>query len=95
LVPLPEKGDGDEASSTLGFGLFGVSCPRFFRILGLSSFKSVDKYSVEPSVNPESFSSNPEGKRFRSGRKESQGFGSKTAMAFQTCIPLIQVRLEA
>jgi hypothetical protein len=50
---------------------------------------------VEPSVNPESFSGNPEGNRFRPGRKESQGFGSKMAMPFQTCIPLIQVGLES
>ncbi len=45
------------------------------KTLGHSSSKSVPKiYSVEPSVNHESFSGNPEGKRFRSGMKESQGF---------------------
>ncbi len=69
--------------SPLAFGLSDASSPPGFIASRALLILICINYRWNRAFNPESFSGNPEGRRFRSGMKESQGFSSKTAMAFQ------------
>jgi hypothetical protein len=97
LVPLPEN-ETKDFSPLIRFyfhSLVALQVAQFHSLGHFLVLNPTDAIFVEPGNNHESFSGTSEAKHFRSGRKESQGFGSKQVMPFRICVPLIRVKRRA